>query len=820
MVSIPPGSSLGRYRIVKQLGRGGMATVFRCHDPNLDRYVAVKVLPSYQTEDPTFTARFTQEAQTVAKLNHPNILQIYDFGEDKGFSYIVSELVPGGDLQDKLGKGPLPTEDVLRFMGPLAEALDYAHGQGIIHRDLKPANVLLDADERPILADSGLARMLESAIRFTQASQALGTPEYMSPEQAMGANADHRSDLYAFGIMMYQMLLGETPFRADTPAATLMAHVHKPLPLPTAVKPDVEPMVESILLKALAKDPEDRYNAAMEMIRAVEVATGLAKEAPPADDLGATAVLDTAGLDTLDATDAATAVIGTGEAAAEAGETGVMAKPAEAAAAAAEAPAFPRWLLAAGGVGVVVVVAVVAAVVVGKPFSPAAAPPAATGGESPAETPAAPAPAAAETSAESTEAAAEAPVAEPTREISVAEALAALDELRSRAEANVIKLRDVTLDGSIETQLKTREDLASISRGFFRRDYLRQEVFEKEELYKTLGLMEESQDLEEILMGIQLQQVFALFDDEAEKVYVATDALGIGPLEELGYASAYMAGIQQRVFNVSGLRRRAREADYDQLRALDALVGGDVAQVRNGYIGTFLSRDDVEELRKPIAENKLPAAPEIIQKTALFSQREGVNFVAELYGRDGWESVKAAYGRPPLSTEQVLHPDKYFADEQPQRTVFANIAPKMGKGWVQVSGNTMGEFMIRSYLEEYLDDIQAEDAAAGWGGDRYSLLTGPEAERVLIWMIAWDSFDESAEFFGAYQVFVGVKFQTQGITASSSAVGQSGRKWVAPDETIFLGQLGPTVLLIIGDDEDIVSQALDHLFAALEEQAP
>ena len=160
MVSIPPGSSLGRYRIIEQLGRGGMATVFRCHDPVLDRYVAAKVLPSYHTEDPTFVQRFSNEAQTVARLSHPNILQIYDFGEDKGYTYIVSELVLGGDLQDKLGNEPMPLEDVLKLMQPLAEALDYAHGQGIIHRDLKPANILLDADSRPILADFGLARML------------------------------------------------------------------------------------------------------------------------------------------------------------------------------------------------------------------------------------------------------------------------------------------------------------------------------------------------------------------------------------------------------------------------------------------------------------------------------------------------------------------------------------------------------------------------------------------------------------------------------------------------------------------------------------
>ena len=275
MVTIPPGSSLGRYRIIEQLGRGGMATVFRCHDPNLDRFVAVKVLPSYHTEDPTFVGRFAQEAQTIARLNHPNILQIYDFGDDKGYTYIVSELVRGGDLQDRLTGEAMSVDDVLEYITPLADALDYAHGEGILHRDLKPANVLINEAGQPILADFSLARMLESSTRFTQAQQAIGTPEYMAPEQAMGAESDHRADLYSVGIMLYQMLLGQTPFQADTPAATLMAHIHRPLPLPTLIKPDLDTRVEMTLSKALAKEPIDRFQTATEMIEALEAVAGI-----------------------------------------------------------------------------------------------------------------------------------------------------------------------------------------------------------------------------------------------------------------------------------------------------------------------------------------------------------------------------------------------------------------------------------------------------------------------------------------------------------------------------------------------------------------
>ncbi|MBM3932832.1 MAG: hypothetical protein FJ319_00755 [SAR202 cluster bacterium] len=311
MVSIPPGSSLGRYRVIQQLGRGGMATVFKCHDPDLDRYVAVKVLPSYYNDDPTFIARFAQEAQTVAKLNHPNILQIYDFGSDKGFSYIVSEYLPGGNLQDKLKGEPLPLDEVVKYMAPLASAMDYAHAQGIIHRDLKPSNVLLSSDGKPILADFGLARMMESAVRFTQANQALGTPEYMAPEQAMGADADHRSDLYALGIIIYQLLVGQTPFRADTPAATLMAHVHWPLPLPTTLNPNIEPRLEATLLKALAKEPDDRFQSAGDLIDALTMSSrkkDLINEA----DLGATAVIDTSKVRGAPDMEGATLVMGQG----------------------------------------------------------------------------------------------------------------------------------------------------------------------------------------------------------------------------------------------------------------------------------------------------------------------------------------------------------------------------------------------------------------------------------------------------------------------------------------------------------------------------
>lgn len=202
MVTLPTGSRLGRYQVVEQIGRGGMASVFRAYDPDLNRHVAVKVLPSFEGEDPSFVARFRQEAQAIAILNHPNIVQVYDVGEDKGFAYIVMEHVTGGTLTQVLTR-PLTLKEVLEWTSPLAEALEYAHSQGVIHRDIKPANVLVDVNGDPKLSDFGLARLLEGSASLTAKDTLLGTPEYISPEQVMGLPADQKSDVYSLGVVVY-----------------------------------------------------------------------------------------------------------------------------------------------------------------------------------------------------------------------------------------------------------------------------------------------------------------------------------------------------------------------------------------------------------------------------------------------------------------------------------------------------------------------------------------------------------------------------------------------------------------------------------------
>ena len=809
MVSLFPGSSLGRYRVIEQLGRGGMATVFKCHDPNLDRHVAVKVLPSYYTEDPTFVGRFAQEARTVASLNNPNILQIFDFGDDKGFTYIVTEMVSGGTLEDKLTGEPLQIEDVLRYMRPLAQALDYAHASGIIHRDLKPANVLLSEDDRPILADFGLARMLESAVRFTQANQALGTPEYMAPEQAMGADADHRSDLYAVGILLYQMILGQTPFKADTPAATLMAHVHRPLPLPSTINPNIDPNVEALLLKALAKDPEDRYQSTTEMIHALEEAVDLTDPSwqtqavrPPVPPIPAQG----RGLD------AATPIVDA---------DAVTAAPPQA------RRGLPKaWI----GAGAAAVVGIVAAAVFfltqggGSPADdgqPAQTPPAIAG--------------AATNGGSSNGAAAETPEATATpagdpfcpplpdagqgQASSIAAAVAQLQEMQDRVHTQIATLRQIENPPTVEPTFRTREEICGIVRSYYRWPVIRDQIFEAEELYKALGLIEENASLEDILMGIQIQQASALFDEQSGNVYLLSDATNITARFEVAYAAAHLTGLQQELFGIRALRSSARNGTTDEFLALTALDGGDRNTVLGGYVDRVIALDAaaLEELQRPIPGNKLLAAPRIVQEISSFSAVEGRQFVEALFARDGvWATVDNAYQNPPETTEQVLHPEKYFALEAPHNVRLPNISGQMGAGWSLTAIDTMGEFLLRSYLEEYLSDEEAEEAASGWGGDRYILMNNPDHGRLLLWQIQFDSGADADQFLEAYRVFMRVA--TQGTDTRQDPI-PTGNLWVTDGgKTVFLGETSPAMLLIIGDEEDAVLEALDLLAISLLEQ--
>jgi len=270
-MTVVAGATIGAYRIIEQIGRGGMATVYKAYQPALARNVAIKVLPQFFAEDPGSHERFQQEAIAIAKLRHPNILAVFDYGEENGITYIASEFVDGGTLAEQLGT-PLPADYVVRILGPIASALDYAHARGVLHRDVKPSNVLLARDGTPILSDFGLAKMVGTMPRLTQSGMAVGTPEYMAPEQAMGEEVGPGTDLYALAVVAYEMLTGRVPYSAETPLAVLLAHVHKPLPLPRSLVPSLSPELEAVLLKGLAKTAAERYPTATELVHALDVA--------------------------------------------------------------------------------------------------------------------------------------------------------------------------------------------------------------------------------------------------------------------------------------------------------------------------------------------------------------------------------------------------------------------------------------------------------------------------------------------------------------------------------------------------------------------
>ncbi|MBM2850281.1 MAG: Protein kinase protein, partial [Anaerolineales bacterium] len=266
------GKTIGPYRVVEQVGVGGMATVYKAYQPSMDRYVAIKILPHYLSQDPEFVKRFQREARAIAKLEHAHILPVHDYGEYEGIAYIVMRYVEAGTLKDRMAQGQLPLDEIGRLIEQIGGALDYAHRLGVIHRDIKPGNVLLDTQGDTYLSDFGLARMMEATQQLTASGVGLGTPAYMSPEQGQGVKVDHRSDIYSLGVILYEMVTGHVPFEAETPMAVVIKHITDPLPLPRTVKPDVPEPIERVILRALAKDPAHRYQTAGEFVQALAVA--------------------------------------------------------------------------------------------------------------------------------------------------------------------------------------------------------------------------------------------------------------------------------------------------------------------------------------------------------------------------------------------------------------------------------------------------------------------------------------------------------------------------------------------------------------------
>lgn len=289
------GHTLGAYLITEIIGAGGMATVYKGYRADIDRYVAIKVLPPHPGLDSQFVERFKLEARTIAKLQHPHILPLYDYGAEGDILYLVMAYIDGGSLADRIDHRPLKPAEATKLLRQVAIALDYAHRQGVIHRDIKPANILLDKEGNLLLADFGIARLASNeGDKLTATGGLLGTPAYMSPEQARGDDVTSSTDVYALGVVLYEMLTGKQPYEAETPMKVLLKHITDPVPRLANADPErFNPAMELVMARALAKSPTNRYQTATEMADDLEMAlqasasssagTGPLKMQPAAD---------------------------------------------------------------------------------------------------------------------------------------------------------------------------------------------------------------------------------------------------------------------------------------------------------------------------------------------------------------------------------------------------------------------------------------------------------------------------------------------------------------------------------------------------------
>ncbi len=260
------GTTLGQYQIIKPIGQGGMAKIYLAYQPSVKREVALKVLPYILQENVSFVNQLSQEVDVIAHLQHPQIIPVYDFGKQDDQIYIVMAYIRGGTLADRIDQASngLPDQETIRLLDLISKGLDYAHSKGIVHRDLKPNNILMDESDHPYIADFGLAKLTEGKIELTN-TMMTGTAAYMAPEIAQLGKSTKRADIYAIGIILFEMLTGKLPFQGETPYKMLSAHIHQPVPNIRELRPDLPEAIRAVIDKALAKDPVNRFATAMEM---------------------------------------------------------------------------------------------------------------------------------------------------------------------------------------------------------------------------------------------------------------------------------------------------------------------------------------------------------------------------------------------------------------------------------------------------------------------------------------------------------------------------------------------------------------------------
>jgi serine/threonine protein kinase len=282
----------GRYRLEAKLGSGGMSTVYLAKDETLDRPVAVKLMHREMSEQPDQLERFRQEARSVAKISHPNVVSVIDAGEDHGYPYIVFEYVEGETLKQRIARiGALDIQEAIAYAIEIARGLSIAHARNLVHRDIKPQNVLIDDEGRAKLTDFGISRQLEQD-GMTATGRVLGTTDYVAPEQAMGRAVDPRSDVYSLGVVLYEMLVGQVPFHADSQVGVAMKHVNEDLPDVQRRRPEVSAAVALVVERSTAKDPAERYQDVAEMIDDLETALEVEAARAGSTTGEATSVLD------------------------------------------------------------------------------------------------------------------------------------------------------------------------------------------------------------------------------------------------------------------------------------------------------------------------------------------------------------------------------------------------------------------------------------------------------------------------------------------------------------------------------------------------
>jgi serine/threonine protein kinase len=278
-VSIAPGTKLGQYEVQDFIGQGAMGLVYRAYHAQLERTGAVKVLQGI-APNADATARFRHEAQAIAQMRHPNILNVYDFGEHEGTPYMIVEYVPGGSLADRLSQGLLDQATAIKYLRGIAFGLDHAHQLGIVHRDVKPANVLLEKDDTPVLADFGLAKLLQGSSLKSMTGVTTGTPAYISPEQVTGTLVGPAADRYSLATIAYEMLTGVIPFDGEGLIEILYSQVHREPPPPSTRNEALNPRVDAVVMRGLAKNPADRWDSCSAFVEALAAALAR-RSAPP-----------------------------------------------------------------------------------------------------------------------------------------------------------------------------------------------------------------------------------------------------------------------------------------------------------------------------------------------------------------------------------------------------------------------------------------------------------------------------------------------------------------------------------------------------------